>query len=60
MGTLNLCLKVPEKMQKTRDESDHCRLRKRQKTAKNKPILHLTDFWQFLDVFFVGHDRIDF
>ena len=35
VGTLNLCLKVPKKMQNTRDESDHSKLRKRQKTAKN-------------------------
>ena len=34
VGTLNLCLKEPEKMQKTRDESDHSGLRKLQKTAK--------------------------
>ena len=34
VGTLNLCLKVPEKMQKNRDESDHSGLRKLQKAAK--------------------------
>ena len=34
VGTLNLCLKMPKKMQKTRDESDHSRLRKLPKTAK--------------------------
>ena len=27
VGTFNLCLRVPEKMQKTRDESDPSRLR---------------------------------
>ena len=31
VGTLNLCLKVPEQMQKTRNQFDHPRLRKRQK-----------------------------
>ena len=35
VGTLNLCLKMPEKMQKTRNESDHPGLRKRPKTIKN-------------------------
>ena len=34
VGTLNLCLKEPEQMQKTRDESDHSGPRKLQKTAK--------------------------
>ena len=37
VGTLNLCLKMPQKMQKTRNESDHPRLRKRPKTVKNRP-----------------------
>ena len=36
VGTLNLCLKVPEKMQKTRNQSDHPKLRKRPKTVKNQ------------------------
>ena len=44
VGTLNLCLKVPEKMQKTTDECDHSRLRKRPKTAKNRQHLNLSDF----------------
>ena len=60
VGTLNLCLKVPEKMPKNRDESDHSRVRKCQKTDKIRQSLNLTDFGQFLDVFFVGDDRIDF
>ena len=34
VGTLNLSLKVPKKMQKTRDESDHSRLRKLPKNAE--------------------------
>ena len=34
VGTLNLCLKAPKKTQKTRDESNYSRLRKRSKTAK--------------------------
>ena len=32
VSTLNLCFKMPKKMQKTRDESDHSRLRKLPKT----------------------------
>ena len=34
VGTLNLCLKMPEKMQKTRNESDHPGLRNHPKTIK--------------------------
>ena len=37
VGTLNLYLKVPKKMQKTRNQFDHPRLRKRPKTVKNRP-----------------------
>ena len=59
VGTLKLCLKVPKKMQKTRDESDHSRLRKLQKPVENCQSLNLTKFLQFLDVFLVGDDRID-
>ena len=33
VGTLNLCLRMPKKMQKTRDESDHSRQRKLPKNA---------------------------
>ena len=35
VGTLNLCLKIPEKMQKTRNDSDHPGLRNRPKTIKH-------------------------
>ena len=31
VGALNLCLKMPEKMQKTRNESDHPEMRKHKK-----------------------------
>ena len=34
MTSLNLCLKEPEKMQKTRDESDHSGLRKQKKNCQ--------------------------
>ena len=34
VGTLNLCLRVPDKVQKTRGESDPSRLRKLPKTTK--------------------------
>ena len=60
MGTLNLCLKEPEQMQKTRDESDHSGPRKLQKTAKKVQNQNLAEFCQFLDVFSVWDDRIDF
>ena len=52
VGTLNLCLKEPEKMQKTRNQSDHPRQRKRPKTGKILPnsnfALFLAVFWSFL------------
>ena len=51
VGTLNLCLKVPKKMQKTRNQSDHPRLRKRPKTVKNRPNSNVAFCWQFLDIF---------
>ena len=38
VGTLNLCLRVPDKIKKTRGESDPSRLRKLPKTAQ-KPCL---------------------
>ena len=36
VGTLNLCLKVPKKIHKTRDESDQSRLRKRPKNTEKQ------------------------
>ena len=60
VGTLNLCLKVPKKMQKTRNQSDHPILRKRPKTVKNQTNSNVVYFWQFLDVFSVWDDQIDF
>ena len=58
MGTLNLCLKEPEKMQKTRNQSDHPRQRKRPKTGKIQPNSNFAIFWQFLGVFSAQSDRI--
>ena len=57
MDTLNLCLKLPKKMQKTEDDSDKSRLRKFPKTAKKNAKL---EFGHFLDVFSVWDDQIDF
>ena len=48
VGTLNLCLKVPKRMQKTRDESDQSRLRKRPKTTEKRSKY---EFGRFLTVF---------
>ena len=39
VGTLNLCLKMLGKMQKTRNESDHPGLRKRPNTGEKWPVL---------------------
>ena len=60
MGTLNLCFREPEKMQKTRDKSDSPRLRKLPKTAPKLQNFNLADFLQFFNVFSVWDDRIDF
>ena len=60
VGTLNLCLKMPEKMQKTRNESGHPVLRKPPKTIKNLPKSKLAIFHEFLDVFSAQDDRIHF
>ena len=60
VGTPNLCLKVPEQMQKTRDESDYSMLRKCPKTTEKRQNMNLANFWQFLDVFSVWADRISF
>ena len=38
MGTLNLCLKMPNTEQKTRTQSDLPGLRKRQKTGEKRPL----------------------
>ena len=46
-----LCLKVLEKMQKTRNESDHPGLRKRPKIGIKWPILNLVNFIWFWDDF---------
>ena len=48
VGTLNLCLKYPEKIQKTRDESDHSGLRKLQKNCQKIAKL---EFGRILPVF---------
>ena len=60
MGTLNLCLKMPEKVQKTRNEFDLPGLRKRPKTSEKCLILILVNFLWYLDVFSAQDDRIHF
>ena len=60
MGTLSLCLKMPEKIQKTKNESDHPGLRKHQKPIENLPKSKLAIFHQFLDVFSAQDDWIHF
>ena len=49
-------------MQKTRDEYDPSRLSKLPKSATNPQNLNLNlaDFLQFLDIFSVREDEIDF
>ena len=60
VGTLNLCLKMPDTEQKTRSQSDQHGLRKRPKTAEicKKPKIGI--FHQFFDVFSAQDDRIEF
>ena len=60
MGTLNLCLKMPEKMQKTTNKFDHPGLRKRPKTVENWTKSNIVIFLQFLGVFSAQDDRINF
>ena len=58
VGTLNLCLKEPEKMQKTRNKSDHPRQRKCPKTGKNLPNFNFAIHWQYFGVFSAKSDQI--
>ena len=60
VGTLNLCLKMPDTEQKTRTQSDHPGLRKCQKTAEKYQFLISCKIWQFLDVFSSHDDWINF
>ena len=48
MGTLNLCLGMPDAKQKTKIQSDLLELRKRPKTAENLPKSKLEIFQLFL------------
>ena len=60
VGTLNLCLKIPKKMQKTRDEPDHSRLQKLPKTAKKLQNQNLANFCQFWTFSLSGMIRLIF
>ena len=51
VGTLNLCLKMPDTEQKTRNQSDHQELRKRQKTAEICRVSKIDVFHHFFDIF---------
>ena len=56
MGTLNLCIKMSEEMQKTRDETHHPRLRKYPETGEKWPILIWVNngFWMFSQPIMIG------
>ena len=60
VGTLNLCLKMPDTEQKTRTQSDQHGLRKRPKTAEICKKSKIGIFHQFFDVFSAQDDRIEF
>ena len=49
---------LPEKMQKTRNDSDHPGLKNLPKTIKDLPKSKLAIFHQFLDVFSAQDDWI--
>ena len=51
---------MPDTEQKTRTQSDHPGLRKRQKTDEKYQFLISCKFQQFLDVFSAHVDRIEF
>ena len=59
MGTLNLCLKMPEEIQKTRNQFDPPGLRKGAKIGEKWPILILVNFLWGLDVFLTQDDQIN-
>ena len=57
VGTLNLCLKMPDTEQKTITQSDHPGLRKRQKLQKfvrNQKLVFLISFLMFSQPRMVG------
>ena len=50
VGTLNLCLQIPDTEQMTRTQFNHLGLRKRQKTGKNTNFwfcANFSSFWTF-------------
>ena len=47
MGTLNLCLKVSEQMQKTRTQFDHPRLKKTSKIGQIRILKFFSSFGAF-------------
>ena len=59
-GYSNFCLKMPEKIQKTRNESDNPWLKNCSKTIKNLPKSKLVIFHKFLDVFSVQNNQVLF
>ena len=60
VGTLNLCLKMPDTEQKTRTQSNQHGLRKRPKTAEICKKSKICIFHQFFDVFSAQDDWIEF
>ena len=60
VGTINLCLKMPDTENKTRNQSDHQELRKHPKTAEICRVSKIGVFHQFFDVFSAQDGRIKF
>ena len=60
VGTLNLCLKMPDTVQKTRTQSDQPGLRKHPETTEICKNSKIGIFHQFFDNFSAQDDRIEF
>ena len=58
VGTLNLCLKMPDSMKKVWAQSDQCDPRKSPKTVENLLFSQLPIFWHILDILSAQDDPI--
>ena len=59
VGTLNLCLKMPDSMKKVWAQSDQCDPRKSPNTIENLLFWQFSIFWHILDVFSTQDDPIE-
>ena len=59
VGTLSLCLEMPNSMKKVWAQSDQCEPRKSPKTIENLLFWQFPIFWHILDVFSAQDDPIE-